>query len=113
MGPYEPGLFLRLYHGRKSPDEEMQQWGPDGPTFGPLKYVHAAYLSTMQIGFLDGKSWEKLGPGLEKQLFNGVRSRAAFSMKESAAVANLAGLSGMLSLGGRPHGTTRPRLGRS
>lgn len=36
MGPYEPGLFLRLYHGRIAPDEEMQQWGTDGPTFGPL-----------------------------------------------------------------------------
>ena len=55
MGPYEPGLFLRLYHGRMSPHEKMQQWGTDGPTFGPLKYVHAAYLSTMQIGFLDGE----------------------------------------------------------
>ncbi|HUP65816.1 MAG TPA: hypothetical protein VM557_11110 [Thermoanaerobaculia bacterium] len=55
MQAHEPGLFFRLYHGRTSPDEEMEQWGTDGPTFGPLKYVHAAYFSTMQIGFEDGE----------------------------------------------------------
>ncbi|MFN2442763.1 MAG: hypothetical protein ABR517_08775 [Thermoanaerobaculia bacterium] len=55
MGKQDPGLFLCLYHGRVSPVEEMEAWGTDGPTFGPLEYVHAAYLSTMQIGFPDGE----------------------------------------------------------
>ena len=29
-------MYLRLYHGRVDPDQEMDDWGFDGPTFGPL-----------------------------------------------------------------------------
>jgi hypothetical protein len=37
-----PGkMYLRLYHGRTDPAQEMDEWGFDGPTFGPLSsYVH-------------------------------------------------------------------------
>ena len=40
--PLVPGkMYLRLYHGRTNPDQEMDDWGFDGPTFGPLSgYVH-------------------------------------------------------------------------
>lgn len=47
-------LYLRLYHGRKTREEDMQEWGTDGPTFGPLDCVHGAYLSTMQVYLQDG-----------------------------------------------------------
>jgi hypothetical protein len=34
-------MYLRLYHGRTDPAQEMDEWGFDGPTFGPLSsYVH-------------------------------------------------------------------------
>jgi hypothetical protein len=48
--PLAPGkLYLRLYHGRTHPDQEMDDWGFDGPTFGPLScYVHT-YCSTFRI----------------------------------------------------------------
>jgi hypothetical protein len=37
-----PGkLYLRLFHGRTDPNQDMDNWGFDGPTFGPLTcYVH-------------------------------------------------------------------------
>ncbi len=40
--PLLPGkMYLRLYHGRTDPAQEMDDWGFDGPTFGPLSsYVH-------------------------------------------------------------------------
>jgi len=46
----EPGkLYLRLFHGRTNPDQEMEEWGFVGPTFGPLScYLHT-YCSTFRI----------------------------------------------------------------
>jgi hypothetical protein len=48
--PLIPGkLYLRLYHGRTDPAQEMDAWGFEGPTFGPLScYVHT-YCSTFRI----------------------------------------------------------------
>jgi hypothetical protein len=45
-----PGkMYLRLYHGRTDPDQEMDDWGFVGPTFGPLScYVHT-YCCTFRI----------------------------------------------------------------
>ncbi len=42
-------MFLRLYHGRTDPDQEMDDWGFVGPAFGPLScYVHT-YCCTFRI----------------------------------------------------------------
>jgi len=42
-------MYLRLYHGRNDPDQQMEDWGFVGPTFGPLScYVHT-YCSTFRI----------------------------------------------------------------
>jgi len=40
--PLVPGkMYLRLYHGRTDPGQNMDDWGFVGPTFGPLScYVH-------------------------------------------------------------------------
>jgi hypothetical protein len=38
-------LYLHLNHGRNTPDEELEDWGFEGPTFGPLDYFHITYLS--------------------------------------------------------------------
>jgi len=48
--PLVPGkIYLRLYHGRNDPDQEMDDWGFAGPTFGPLSsYVHT-YCRTFRI----------------------------------------------------------------
>ena len=48
--PLLPGkLYLRLYHDRTDPAQEMDGWGFVGPTFGPLScYVHT-YCCTFRI----------------------------------------------------------------
>ena len=48
--PLEPGkMYLRLYHGRIDPKQDMDDRGFVGPTFGPLAcYVHT-YCSTFRI----------------------------------------------------------------
>jgi hypothetical protein len=45
----QPGMYLHLFHGRKSPDEQLDDWGADGPYFGPLSCVHITYLSGINI----------------------------------------------------------------
>ena len=44
---------IHLYHGRKHPDENMQDWGFDGPTIGPFDAVIFTYLTDIR-GFKDG-----------------------------------------------------------
>ena len=51
----EPGMYLKLLHGRDMADEEMDDWGPDGPWIGPLNYFHCTYLSDIGIGFAGGE----------------------------------------------------------
>ena len=48
--PFEVGrLYLQLFHGRKSVDEDMEDWGTDGPYFGPLTAVHLDYKSHLRL----------------------------------------------------------------
>jgi len=48
--PLQTGkMYVRLYHGRTDPEQDMDDWGFQGPTFGPLScYVHT-YCSTFRI----------------------------------------------------------------
>lgn len=36
-------LSIRLFHGRSSPDEVLNDWGSDGPTLGPFTHVSMTY----------------------------------------------------------------------
>lgn len=48
--PLVPGkMYLRLYHGRTDPAQEMDGWGFDGPTFGPLACYVQTYCCTFRI----------------------------------------------------------------
>ena len=42
-------VHLRLFHGRNSPDQDMEDWGFDGPTIGPLEFVHVTYLCDLKF----------------------------------------------------------------
>lgn len=42
-------LYLKLFHGRKL-GEELDDWGADGPIFGPLSYVHTTYGYHVKLG---------------------------------------------------------------
>jgi hypothetical protein len=35
--------YLRLFHGRKDPDQEMDGWGSDGPFVGPFEMINWCY----------------------------------------------------------------------
>ena len=41
--------FLKLFHGRASPDEQLTNWGEDGPIFGPYPYFHHTYLADIKF----------------------------------------------------------------
>ena len=59
----EKGLYLRLYHGFKTQEERSEAggWGADGPDIGPLKWVHGAYMSTINIEFIDRETAASYG----------------------------------------------------
>lgn len=51
--PYKvpPGLYLGLFHGRKTIEEELDDWGFNGPIIGPLKFCHITYGSYIKPSF--------------------------------------------------------------
>lgn len=42
--------YLRLWHGRRSLDTDLEGWGEDGPTFGPFPFFHMTYCSEIKFG---------------------------------------------------------------
>lgn len=61
--PKKPGMYLHLYHGRTDPTADMEDWGEEGPYFGPLKEVMITYLSAIRLVGLDGRDTEPLTTG--------------------------------------------------
>ena len=43
-------LYLRLFHGRTNPNQNLDDWGTDGPIFGPYEFVHTTYASNLKLG---------------------------------------------------------------
>lgn len=42
-------MYLRLFHGRTDPHQEMNGWGLDGPVFGPLSCYTMTYRCHVRI----------------------------------------------------------------
>jgi len=42
-------MYVHLYHGRKTPDEKLDDWGAEGPTFGPYKSVQITYRDHVKM----------------------------------------------------------------
>lgn len=42
-------VYLYLFHGRDSLGQDMDNWGSEGATIGPLSYVHTTYGSEVKI----------------------------------------------------------------
>jgi len=42
-------IYVHLYHGRKSPDEQLDDWGAEGPTFGPYESVQITYRDHVKM----------------------------------------------------------------
>lgn len=47
-------LYVQLFHGRKDPDEQMDDWGNTGPTFGPYNVVSTTYATEVKMSRIDG-----------------------------------------------------------
>jgi hypothetical protein len=43
--------YMRFFHGRATPDEELDDWGVNGPIIGPLQWVHTTYGATIRLAF--------------------------------------------------------------
>lgn len=56
-------MYIHLFHGRPSPDTQMEGWGVDGPVLGPFKSVHMVYGTTMLFD-VDGTGVKDIGPVL-------------------------------------------------
>ena len=54
-------VYLHLFHGRTSPEQDMEDWGTNGPTIGPLDYVHTTYANHIKLGTEDPKVCERFG----------------------------------------------------
>ena len=48
-------IYIRLFHGRKGPKQDMQDWGFNGPVLGPFDWIHGVYDS---VGNKDGEQIE-------------------------------------------------------
>ena len=42
--------YLRLFHGRSDPQQSLDDWGDDGPIFGPYDFVHTTYADRIKLG---------------------------------------------------------------
>ena len=51
--PTTPGMYLHLYHGRVDPNQDMDDWGEDGPYFGPIEWANMTYMCNLRIGVGD------------------------------------------------------------
>jgi hypothetical protein len=38
-------VYLKLMHGRDHPEQQMNDWGFDGPVLGPFEVVHFTYTT--------------------------------------------------------------------
>ena len=56
--------YMKLFHGRNTPDEDLDDWGADGPIIGPLQWVHTTYGATIRLAFVDnGTEADCVGTG--------------------------------------------------
>ncbi len=55
--PEEIVLAIKLFHGRHRPDEQLGDWGEDGPLL-KIEYLHVVYFTTFRIGLQeDDEVW--------------------------------------------------------
>ncbi|MBA2934641.1 hypothetical protein HZF05_11095 [Sphingomonas sp. CGMCC 1.13654] len=42
-------VYLRLFHGRRDPEADLEERGSEGPVIGPLAFVHVTYLCDVKF----------------------------------------------------------------
>jgi hypothetical protein len=43
-------IYIQLFHGRHTADEELDDWGFDGPVLGPFPWFHVTYGDDIKLG---------------------------------------------------------------
>jgi len=43
-------VYIQLFHGRHTPNEELEDWGFEGPILGPFPYFHITYGCDVKLG---------------------------------------------------------------
>jgi len=51
-------VYLELFHGRHSPNEELDGWGFEGPVLGPFPFIHITYGTDIKLA---GAYYDSLG----------------------------------------------------
>ncbi|MBW7989290.1 MAG: hypothetical protein FVQ84_04635 [Planctomycetes bacterium] len=46
-------LYIRLFHGRTDPNQDMDECGSNGPVLGPYKYIHTTYKNYFRLAKLN------------------------------------------------------------
>lgn len=41
-------IYVDLFHGRKTVEENLEEWGTHGPVFGPYRHVTVTYTGWIQ-----------------------------------------------------------------
>lgn len=44
------GIYIELFHGRKPRGQHLDNWGSEGPIFGPFDFVHTTYAYDIKLG---------------------------------------------------------------
>lgn len=52
-------MQLHMYHGRLSVDQDMDDWGTEGPYLKGVEYIVVTYMSTFRVGFIDQASFDQ------------------------------------------------------
>lgn len=52
-------MKLLMIHGRKEPDQVLDDWGEPGPILRGVIWVHVTYLTTYTVGFKDRMAMQK------------------------------------------------------
>lgn len=56
-----PPVYLHMFHGRDNKESDIDGWGFNGPTIGPLDWVHMTYMCHLRGQFQDGHEAKKFG----------------------------------------------------
>jgi len=54
-------MYLELFHGRKTKEEDMDDWGFQGPSIGPLQYAHTTYGNEIKMAFVNDEDRVRFG----------------------------------------------------
>lgn len=66
------GTYIDLFHGRATPEENLNDWGTPGPTLGPFDDISITYATHIKCSYNRGADiiWLKYDGDLVE--FNGV-----------------------------------------